>query len=92
MKRFKQACRERNRNRVRRLRRGTLLSIAFFLQIIQRCSEDGSVVTWGDADWGGDSTAVQDQLYMVAFVCGTSRAFLELRSNGTFFLGDDASW
>jgi len=50
------------------------------------------VVTWGDADWGGDSTAVQDQLYMVAFVCGTSRAFLELRSNGTFFLGDDASW
>ena len=50
------------------------------------------MVTWGDADCLGDSTAVQDQLYMVAFVCGTSRAFLELRSNGTFFLGDDASW
>ena len=24
--------------------------------------EDGSVVTWGDADYGGDSSAVQDQL------------------------------
>ena len=23
---------------------------------------DGSVVTWGDAELGGDSTAVQDQL------------------------------
>ena len=24
--------------------------------------EDGSVVTWGDADCGGDSSAVRDQL------------------------------
>ena len=23
---------------------------------------DGSVVTWGSADWGGDCTAVRDQL------------------------------
>jgi len=49
-------------------------------------------VTWGDADWGGDSSAVQNELYMVAFVCGTFRAFLELHSNGTFFLGDDAPY
>ena len=55
-------------------------------------SEDGSVVTWGDADWGGDSSAVQNELYMVASVCGTFRAFLELHSNGTFFLGDDAPY
>lgn len=54
-------------------------------------SQDGSVVAWGDADWGGDSSHVQDQLYMVSYVCGTFRAFLELRANGTFLLGDDAT-
>ena len=49
------------------------------------------MVTWGDADWGGDSSHVQDQLYMVSYVCGTYRAFLEIRANGTFLLGDDAT-
>ena len=55
-------------------------------------AEDGSVVTWGDADWGGNSSTVQDQLYMISCVSGTFRAFLDLRESGTFFLGDDASW
>ena len=53
--------------------------------------QDGSVVTWGDADWGGNSSYVQDQLYIISWVSGTFRAFLEHRENGTFFLGDDAS-
>eukprot|EP00439_Symbiodinium_sp_Y106_P035423 s1336_g4.t1 len=33
---------------------------------------DGSVVTWGDADWGGDSSAVQGQLKNVQQIQATA--------------------
>ena len=36
---------------------------------------DGSVVTWGHPDLGGDSSAVQDQLRNVQQVHGTSGAY-----------------
>lgn len=36
---------------------------------------DGHVVTWGDADLGGDSTGVQDQLVHVSAISATSGAF-----------------
>ncbi|CAE7379469.1 rluD [Symbiodinium pilosum] len=59
------------------------------MEELKGVSQDGSVVTWGDADWGGNAASVQNQLYMISWVSGTFRAFLELRESGTFYLGDD---
>ena len=36
---------------------------------------DGSVVTWGSPDYGGDCSAVQDQLRNVQRIQATDRAF-----------------
>ena len=36
---------------------------------------DGSVVTWGHEDFGGDSSAVQDQLKGVEQIQATSEVF-----------------
>ena len=44
---------------------------------------DGSVVTWGDADFGGDSTAVREQLaHDVQHVNSTFAAFAALKGTG----------
>ena len=40
---------------------------------------DGSVVTWGDADCGGDGTAVRDQLKNVQQIQATKHAFAAIR-------------
>ena len=45
---------------------------------------DGSVVTWGDASFGGDSSAVQGQLKHVQQIQAALRAFAAI-------LGDDLS-
>ena len=45
---------------------------------------DGSVVTWGVPDYGGDCSAVQDQLKNVQTIQATDRAFAAI-------LGDDPS-
>ena len=42
---------------------------------------DGSVVTWGDADCGGDSSAVQDQLRGVQQVQATGHAFVAVHED-----------
>ena len=44
---------------------------------------DGSVVTWGDADGGGDSSAVGDQLKGVQHIQATQRAFAAILEDGS---------
>ena len=43
---------------------------------------DGSVVTWGEEDYGGDSSSVQDQLQAVTTICSTHRAFAVILNDG----------
>ena len=45
--------------------------------------EDGSVVTWGSPDDGGDSSAVSDQLKNVQQVKGTNAAFAAILADGS---------
>ena len=44
---------------------------------------DGSVVTWGDEDYGGDSSAVQEQLQDVQQIQASYRAFAAIRGDGS---------
>ena len=44
---------------------------------------DGSVVTWGDAWCGGDSSAVQNQLKNVQHIQASAGAFAALLSDGS---------
>ena len=45
--------------------------------------DDGCVVTWGDTDCGGDSSAVQDQLTDVQQIQATSGAFAAILGDGS---------
>eukprot|EP00434_Breviolum_minutum_P012807 symbB.v1.2.011288.t1/scaffold754.1/size165080/2 len=45
--------------------------------------DDGSVVTWGNPDYGADTSEVQDQLTDVTQIQSTHAAFAALRSDGT---------
>ena len=45
--------------------------------------EDGSVVTWGHAAGGGDSSAVRDQLKAVQEIQGTETAFAAILADGS---------
>eukprot|EP00434_Breviolum_minutum_P031260 symbB.v1.2.027641.t1/scaffold2850.1/size68925/3 len=45
--------------------------------------EDGSVITWGDANSGGDSSAVEDQLRGVQQIQATSQAFAAILADGS---------
>ena len=44
---------------------------------------DGSVVAWGPADWGGDSSAVREQLADVRHVYSTRGAFAAVKADGS---------
>ncbi|CAE7923321.1 unnamed protein product, partial [Symbiodinium sp. KB8] len=44
---------------------------------------DGSVVTWGAVDGGGDSSAVQDQLTSVQQICASNNAFAAILGDGS---------
>ena len=44
---------------------------------------DGSVVTWGTADYGGDCSRVQDQLRDVQQIQASSRAFAAILGDGS---------
>ena len=39
------------------------------------CVGGDRIITWGDPDYGGDSSGVQDQLRNVQQICGTGGAF-----------------
>ena len=43
---------------------------------------DGSVVTWGDSLYGGDSSKVQGQLRNVQQICRTEFAFAGILADG----------
>ena len=47
---------------------------------------DGSVVTWGDAGCGGDSSDVQDQLTNVLQIQATQHVFSTILGNGSVVL------
>ncbi|MBI6547699.1 hypothetical protein [Xenorhabdus lircayensis] len=59
--------------------------------------KDGTVVTWGDTDYGGDCTAVQGLLTNVRAIYSTGRAFVALTATksvitwGDFNGGGDSS-
>ena len=44
---------------------------------------DGSVVTWGHPDFGGDSTVVRDQLKNVQQIHATHHAFAAILADGS---------
>ena len=44
---------------------------------------DGSVVTWGDSECGGDSSAVQDRLKDVQQIQASGHAFAAILENGS---------
>ena len=51
---------------------------------------DGSVVTWGDAHHGGDSSAVQDQLRDVQQIQASNGAFAAILGDGSVATWGDA--
>ena len=51
---------------------------------------DGSVITWGDGNDGGDSRAVQDQLRNVREIHATGRAFAAILADGAVVTWGDA--
>ena len=50
---------------------------------------DGSVVTWGDPSFGGDSSAVQHQLRNVIQVCASHFAFAAILADGSIHMWGD---
>ena len=55
--------------------------------------EDGSVVTWGEPHYGGDSSAVRDQLKGVQQIHATYRAFAAILEDGSVvILGSCRLW
>ena len=55
--------------------------------------DDGSVVTWGDAEFGGDSSAVQTQLKNVKQIQGTRYgAFAAILDDGSVVTWGDAEF
>ena len=61
------------------IRRVDIQATVFAFAAILR---DGSVVSWGDADRGGDSSAVRDQLKNVQQIQATYRAFAAILADG----------
>ena len=53
---------------------------------------DGSAVAWGDTDWGGDCSAVQDQLRNVQQLHATSSAFAAILAEGSVVSWGDPAW
>ena len=53
---------------------------------------NGHVVTWGNADWGGDSSSVQAELTAVDTIYSTLYAFAAKLTNGHVVTWGDAGW
>merc|ERR1711933_428790 len=51
---------------------------------------NGSVVTWGDADGGGDSSAVRQQLADISSISSTWSAFAAIKADGSVVTWGDA--
>ena len=55
------------------------------------CHGDSAIVTWGDANFGGDSSAVQDQLKGVQQIQATNWAFAAILEDGSVVTWGDAN-
>ena len=75
------SCANRKLRNVQRIQ-GTLGAFAAIL-------ESGAVVTWGQSDYGGDSSHVQEQLRNVQHIQGTYRAFAAILESGAVVTWDD---
>ncbi|OLP97890.1 Ankyrin repeat and KH domain-containing protein mask [Symbiodinium microadriaticum] len=80
-----------------RLQNGDLLALHINRIQVQACRlsfaailGDGSVVTWGDAEYGGDSSAVQDQLKNVQQIQASDFAFAAVLADGSVVTWGDA--
>ena len=56
------------------------------------CHGDSAIVTWDDADYGGDSSAVQDQLRGVQQIQATERAIAAILADGSVVTWGDAGY
>ena len=74
-------------------------SLILHINMVQACGSerafctilgDGSVVTWGDARCGGDSTAVREQLKNVQEIRATTGAFAAIIYDGSLVTWGDA--
>ena len=55
--------------------------------------DDGSVVTWGDSDYGGDSSSVSSALSNgLVVIYSTSRAFAALKDDGSVVTWGDSDY
>ena len=54
--------------------------------------EDGSVVTWGDSHYGGDSSAVQHQLRNVQQIQAADKAFAAILEDGSVVTWGDSHY
>ena len=54
--------------------------------------KDGSVVTWGDPEYGGDSSKVQDKLHNVVAIYSADAAFAALREDGNVVTWGKPEW
>lgn len=62
---------------------GNLYAFAAILQ-------NGSVVAWGDPRYGGDSSAIQSELYDITHIFSNYRSFAALRDDGEVIVWGDA--
>ena len=53
--------------------------------------QDGRLITWGESEFGGDSSAVQKQLADIRAVCGSGGAFAAVSGNGSVVSWGDES-
>ena len=56
------------------------------------CPGGDRVVTWGDPDWGGDSSEVQDLLKGVQQIQATNYAFAAILADGSVVTWGDPDW
>ena len=61
---------------------GTFSRFRLLVVLFAAITSDGGVVSWGDGIWGGDSTAVQDQLENISQIQASGSAFAAITSDG----------
>eukprot|EP00490_Sorites_sp_Unknown_P011522 CAMPEP_0114686172 /NCGR_PEP_ID=MMETSP0191-20121206/61231_1 /TAXON_ID=126664 /ORGANISM="Sorites sp." /LENGTH=71 /DNA_ID=CAMNT_0001971427 /DNA_START=1 /DNA_END=213 /DNA_ORIENTATION=- len=69
-------------NEQKKMTEQDVLELFFTETAVAAMKVNGEIVTCGDANAGGDSHLVQDQLVDVASIVGNSRAFAALKLDG----------
>ncbi|MGZ9899180.1 Ig-like domain-containing protein [Shewanella gaetbuli] len=60
-----------------------IISIAATQSAFAALKSDGTVITWGDARYGGDSSSVQSLLTDIVTIIGNAYAFAAIKADGT---------